>query len=123
MPKLLTSATAALILLAGAATAHAQQAPSIATLPPQAPQGATASEASGAVAPLPKYVGPAPGAPESATFGASANLAGTPSAKYLGPAPGGPEGANYGASEKPAGYESSAAMRPYTTTGMGPKAN
>ena len=122
MPKLLTSATAALILLAGAATAHAQQTPSIATLPPQAPQGATASEASGAV-PSPKYVGPAAGAPESATFGASAGLAGSPSPKYAGPAPGGPEGANYGASEKPAGYESSAAMRPYTTTGMGPKAN
>jgi hypothetical protein len=123
MPKLLTTAKAVLILLAGAATAQAQLAPSVATLPPQ---GTVATpEPVGAVAPSPKYVGPAPGAAESANFGATAggSAAVASSPKYTGSAPGGPESANFAASEKPAGYDRSATMRPYTSSGMGPKPN
>src|SRR3981189_54517 len=101
MPKLLTSATAALIVLAGVATAQAQLAPSVATLPPQ---GTVTAAEPMAVAPSPKYVGPAVGGPESANFAAGGQTAVVPSPKFAGPAPGGPESANFGASQKPAGY-------------------
>ena len=93
MPKLLTSATAALILLAGVATAQAQLAPSVATLPPQG------------------------------TVTAAEPMAVAPSPKYVGPAAGGPESANFAASQKPAGYDGDTTMRPYTSSGMGPKPN
>jgi hypothetical protein len=119
MPKLLISAAAVLLLLGGAA--QAQLAPNVANLPPQ---GATPSEAPSAIAPSPKYVGPAPGAAESPTFGDVKGPATvTPSPKYVGPALGGPEGSVYATSPKPAGYESDATMHPYSATGMGPKAN
>jgi hypothetical protein len=120
MSKLLTSATVAVTLLVGAATVQAQQAPSVATLPPQ---GTSVSDAPSTVAPSPKYVGPAPGITENATFGASTGQVITPSPKYVGPALGAAEGANYASSAKPAGYEGDVTLHPYTTTGMGPKAN
>ena len=101
MTKLLTTAAAALILLAAGEGVQAQLAPSLATL---SPQGSDTADGEPSVAPPTKYVGPAPGATESANFGAAAGqttVASSP--KYVGPAPGAAEGANYAVSQKPAG--------------------
>jgi hypothetical protein len=93
MSKLLMSTIAAILVLAAAVGAQAQQSPSVATLPP-----------AGAVT-------TAPGKPMTVA----------PSPQYVGPAPGATESANYANSQKPANYDNDVMTHPYTSPGMGPK--
>jgi hypothetical protein len=93
MPYLVKSTVATFaLLIAVAASAQAQQTPNVATLPPTAATGTVPSMP--AVAPSPKYVGPAPGSSD---------------------------GSNGVAFQKPAAYDDDVNMHPYTAPGMGPK--
>lgn len=85
MSSLVKSAIVSVSLLAGAmATAHAQSE-SIAVLPPNAPTATPAPQRS-AVAPSPKYIGPAPGITWTAEERQTQPV--QPSPQYVGPAPG-----------------------------------
>ena len=96
MSKLIKATVASLALLAAvAASAQAQQDPSVANLPPQTPSTSAATPPV-AVAPSPKYVGPGPGANDAS---------------------------NGTAYQKPANYDNDVNMHPYTAPGMGPKAH
>ena len=97
MLNLVKSTIAALVLSMGiAASAQAQQGPSIADLPPPGPRASSLMNIPHEprpLAPSPQYIGPAPGAVDagkSATF------------------------------QKPAGYDNDIMMHPYNT---GPKLN
>ena len=119
MTTLTKSLVLSLGLLTGVAAAAHAQSGSVAALPPgaaAAPPAATAP-----VGPSAAYPGPNPGAGYYGGTVAQQQPV-TESPKYVGPNPGlGFYGT--GTNPKPADYDTNAAMHPYTTSGMGPRAN